>query len=579
MTSGDPDRFTAGPDSRSCRPAYQPTQPTLRAGPDTGHTGGVDSSPSCQSPAPDWLLEEGERGNPGSGIDRRQPDGRAWTGGNQVVVHVDGALYFRRLLEVAEGLGRGDTISLTDWRGDPDERLDGPGTEIAEVLCRAARRGAAVRGLVWRSHLDRFRFSAGENRHLEEEVNAAGGELLLDQRVRFGGSHHQKLVVVRRAGGEDVAFVGGIDLCHSRRDDADHAGDPQAQPMAVVYGPAPPWHDIQMEVHGPAVGALDATFRERWGDPAPLSRNPFALAADLVRGDDRRASRLPPAPPDPPSCGPHAVQVLRTYPNRHPGYPFAPRGERSVARAYVKALGRARRLVYVEDQYLWSAEVARVFAEALRREPALRLVAVVPRYPDRTGRLATPLAVVGRNRAIGLLRAAAGDRVAVYDAENRAGTPIYVHAKVCVVDDVWASVGSDNVNRRSWSHDSELSCAVLDETRDGRAPADPGGLGDGARVFARGLRLRLWREHLGRAEGDDADLLDPETGAAAFARAAAALDRWHAAGREGQRPPGHVRPHAVTTLSGLQRAWATPLYRLACDPDGRPLPLRVRGRW
>src|SRR4029079_10823606 len=79
----------------------------------------------------------------------------------------------------------------------------------------------------------------------------------------------------------------------------------------------------------------------------------------------------------------------------------------------------------------------------------------------------------------------------VFDVENREGTPIYVHAKVCIVDDVWASVGSDNFNRRSLTPDSELFCAVLDETRDERAPADPAGLGDGARVYARDLRLRL----------------------------------------------------------------------------------------
>ncbi len=59
-----------------------------------------------------------------------------------------------------------------------------------------------------------------------------------------------------------------------------------------------------------------------------------------------------------------------------------------------------------------------------------------------------------------------------------------MHAKVCVVDDVWCSVGSDNFNRRSWTHDSELSCAVLDSRRDGRAPQDPAG---------RPLRKRLGR--------------------------------------------------------------------------------------
>ena len=62
--------------------------------------------------------------------------------------------------------------------------------------------------------------------------------MLLDQRVRFGGSHHQKLVVIRHrdAPERDVAFAGGIDLCHSRRDDETHRGDPQAVQMAKAYG-------------------------------------------------------------------------------------------------------------------------------------------------------------------------------------------------------------------------------------------------------------------------------------------------------------------------------------------------------
>ena len=73
-----------------------------------------------------------------------------------------------------------------------------------------------------------------------------------------------------------------------------------------------------------------------------------------------------------------------------------------------------------------------------------------------------------------MCRRAGRDRVHVFDVENHAGTPVYVHAKVCVVDDTWASVGSDNFNRRSWTHDSELSSAVLDTTRDEREPRGPG---------------------------------------------------------------------------------------------------------
>ena len=59
------------------------------------------------------------------------------------------------------------------------------------------------------------------------------------------------------------------------------------------------------------------------------------------------------------------------------------------------------------------------------------------------------------------------------DLENRQGTPAYVHAKVVAVDDVWAMIGSDNLNRRSWSHDGELPIGVLESERDPRNPHDP----------------------------------------------------------------------------------------------------------
>ena len=172
---------------------------------------------------------------------------------------------------------------------------------MSHALCEAAARGAVVKGLIWRSHLDRLSFSEQQNRHLGEEIEAAGGECLLDQRVRPGGSHHQKFVVLRHPGRPelDVAFAGGIDLCHSRRDDAEHRGDPQKQPMAKVYGERPPWHDIQLALRGPAVADVETTFRERWDDPAPLTRNPVNLVSERVRRDDRTPQALPEPLPDP----------------------------------------------------------------------------------------------------------------------------------------------------------------------------------------------------------------------------------------------------------------------------------------
>ena len=138
--------------------------------------------------------------------------------------------------------------------------------------------------------------------------------------------------------------------------------------------------------------------------------------------------------------------------------------------------------------------------------------------------------------------------------------------------------GSDNVNRRSWTHDSELSSGVLDTTRDPREPLDPSGTGDGARTFARDLRLTLAREHLDLpTDGSrDDDLLDPERFVETIVAGADALEKWHESGRTGPRPPGRLRPHKAEKLPLFTRLWATPVYRLIDDPDGRPLRLRLK---
>ena len=222
-----------------------------------------------------------------------------------------------------------------------------------------------------------------------------------------------------------------------------------------------------------------------------------------------------------------------------------------------KPVNQARQLVYIEDQYLWSPEVAAMFAVALHRNPELHLIAVLPHFPDQDGRISKPPNLVGRERAIATLRKAAPGRVAFYWPESPAGVPVYVHAKVCVIDDQWASVGSDNFNRRSWTHDSEVSAAVCDPD------------------YARALRLNLARKHLDRPGSVD-DLRDPAEADTAFADSATRQQRWYDGGCPGARPPGRLRPLDDVALTWFTRAWATPLYRLFYDPDGRPISIRMR---
>ena len=531
--------------------------------------------------ASDWFLSAEERANSAEVLDDRKEPSLAWTVGNRVDPLIHGATYFARLVDRLSKLSAGDEVLLLDWRGDDDELLGTSGPRLGGLLSGLASRGVEIRGLLWRSHPGVFGFNEQEAGDLAGVVNDAGGVVLLDARIRRGGSHHQKLVVLLHPDNhdEDLAFVGGIDLCHGRRDDERHEGDPQAEVLDVAFGPRPPWHDIQAEVHGPAVVDLVETFRERWNDKTPLERRGFRLGRIKARstGEPKVPDTLPRLGGPHPVAGTHAVQVLRTYPVKRPPYPFAPDGERSIARMYSKALERARSFIYVEDQYFWSEEIATLYEAAFRRAPDLRIIAVVPRPPDRNGRISGPTNRLGQLTMMERLAEAGGDRFAVYDLENERGDAIYVHAKVVVIDDVLAMIGSDNMNRRSWTHDSELSIAVLDEEEDEREPRDPAGLGDGARKFARDLRLRLWREHLG-ATSDDG-LVDVHASVERWREGADALDAWHASGEHGPRPAGRMRHHRPRPVPAWQRAWAWPLYRTIVDPDGRPRELRRSHRF
>ena len=280
-----------------------------------------------------------------------------------------------------------------------------------------------------------------------------------------------------------------------------------------------------------------------------------------------------------------------------------------------KAIAQAERLVYVEDQYLWSDDVGEHFARALRDKPDLRLVVVLPILPNLDGVAAEVPQLYGRFLAMRKIIEAAQNRVAVFGLTNEAGMPIYVHSKTCIIDHRWASVGSDNLNRRSWTSDSEIACTVVDDRGELDAPAPQDS-------FPRSLLRTLVAEHL----GCDADGVpeDPHELFDAMVACADALDHWYADGsrdrRTGvggrlasraprrpvpvplswgrripghtrrrqraldeavrfterdtdhQRPPGRLRRLTSPELTAFQLTWAPPLYDALFDPNGWPHP-------
>ena len=185
------------------------------------------------------------------------------------------------------------------------------------------------------------------------------------------------------------------------------------------------------------------------------------------------------------------MQVVRTLPERI--YGAAQRGQFGILESYLRAFRSARRLIYLESQYLWSPELAEVLADRLRDPPddRFRVVLVLPARPKGGGD--------DTRGVLGELTEADGGAgrllaCTLYARAGRARDPIYVHAKVGVVDDRWLTVGSANLNDHSLFNDTEMNVVTHDPE------------------LARDTRLRLWAEHLelplDQVSGDPAEVID-----------------------------------------------------------------------
>jgi phosphatidylserine/phosphatidylglycerophosphate/cardiolipin synthase-like enzyme len=364
--------------------------------------------------------------------------------GNDVEILIDGAAYLPR---VAEELARARShVHLTGWYFSPELALtrgDQPVT-LRNLLGELAER-IPVRVLIWSgAPLPVFRPSRGDVQSMVARFRR-GTQIHceFDSCVRLMHCHHEKTIVVD----DRVAFVGGIDLTYD-------SGDPYDSQEHSARGGIG-WHDAAARLEGPIVADVAEHFRLRWHGVAD--------------------EELPP-PPVPAAAGSVEAQIVRTIPESvYEG--SLPQGDFSILESYVGAIRGAERFVYLESQFLWSPEIVELLAEKLRDPPNddFRVVVVLPVN-------ANDGADVSRGQVAALIHADDGNaRFLACTIYARAGTlhdPIYVHAKVGIVDDLWLTVGSANLNEHSLFNDSEVNVVV----RDGE--------------LARETRLRLWSEHL-----------------------------------------------------------------------------------
>ena len=380
--------------------------------------------------------------------------------GTQVELLVDGHEALPRMAE--EIAAARSHVHLTGWYFSADFRLGYGGPTLRELLADVAER-ADVRVLAWAgAPLPLFHPDRREVRRMRDEL--IGGtriSMALDAKERPMHCHHEKLVLVD----DRVAFVGGIDLTSLAGQRLDHSEHPPRDTLG--------WHDACFRLEGPLVADVAAHFLLRWRE----------LADDAA----------PDAVGRPPVDGGLEAQLVRTVPEHV--YAGLPKGEFTILESYLRALRSAERLVYLESQFLWSPELVSILAAKLREPPSddFRVVVVLPAHPnngtdDTRGQLGVLVdAAQGGGRAERFLACT------LYQPGPN-GHPVYVHAKVGMVDDRWLTVGSANLNEHSLFNDTEVNVVLRDEQA------------------ARAARLRLWSEHLelpvGEVDGDPARVVD-----------------------------------------------------------------------
>ncbi|TFV54736.1 phospholipase [Geodermatophilus sp. DF01-2] len=291
--------------------------------------------------------------------------------------------------------------------------------------------------------------------------------MTVDPHHPVGGAHHQKIVVID----DCLAFAGGIDVTADRWDTPEHLDRQPLRRRPSSHRLTGPWHDVTSLVSGPAARALGDLARERWESGTGRSLEPV---------EDVEACWPPEVEP---LITDVDVAISRTRPE-HGGTSLV----HEIELLWLAAIAAARRTVYIESQYFANRRIAEAIAERLREPDGPEFVVVNP--DSAHGWLEEKAMGSARATLLGLVgEADVHGRFRLYVPVTEGRRPIYVHAKVTVVDDRLLRIGSSNLNNRSMGLDSE--CDVSIEVRAG----DP--RHDELAAVVTGLRNRLLGEHLG----------------------------------------------------------------------------------
>jgi cardiolipin synthase len=327
--------------------------------------------------------------------------------GNKVTLLFDGPATMKEMMAAARGATA--LINLETYIFDQDPI----GLEFADLLIEKQRQGVTVNVMydavgtltVPRAFFDRMR-EAGVHLVAFNPVNPAArkGKWELNNR------DHRKLMVVDGK----TAFTGGINISSTYANSSLFRSRSRPVDESKVG-----WRDTHIKIEGPAVAALQWSFVNNW-----------------VR---QEAGDLPEQDYFPPlyAAGDKLVRVLASDPDA--GF--------EIYKSLLLAINESKKSIHLTAAYFVpDQQTVDALAAAARRGVDVRLV--LPGKSDHG-----LVFHAGRNFYEPLL--AAG--VKVHELQVA-----ILHAKTAVIDGAWSTIGSANIDRRSFIHNYELNVVVVD---------------------------------------------------------------------------------------------------------------------
>ena len=344
--------------------------------------------------------------------------GSPLTTGNSVRLLQDGPATYRAMFEAIDAAR--DHINMETYILDDDE----VGRQFAQRLVAKQRQGVQV---------NLMRDSAGTvgtPAAFFEQLQAGGIQVLefnpinpLNSRAawEFNQRDHRKLLIVDGR----TAFLGGINISSVYSGGSaggSSGGSARRQPAATAGAAAEPdlaWRDTDLQLQGPVVAELQKLFIAGWQaqkGPPLAARNYF---------------------PPPANSGSEVVRAIGSSPEEPYSLIYA---------TLLSAIGSAETSVHLTNAYF---------------VPDPQLLAAL----EAAARRGVDVTLILPSRSDSWLVLSAGR--AFYQRLLRAGVKIFerrgpiLHSKTALIDGVWATVGSTNLDWRSFLHNHELNAVVL----------------------------------------------------------------------------------------------------------------------